>query len=180
MNAPTPTLVPFGVQRLNHTAWKCRDAEETRAFYEDLLGLPLAHVVRADTVPSTGEHCPYVHIFFKLRDGSFIAFFDLGDGQASTLDGDTPAWVDHMALDVASMDELRAARDRLATAGVDVIGPVDHHWLHSIYFHDPNGYRMELCFRSLGEEYLGPAAKQAHAALAAWTAEQDAKRRAGA
>ncbi len=61
------------------SAWRCRDAEETRHFYEDILGLPLVHLVQADNVPSTGEYCPYVHIFLRLRDGSHLAFFDLGD-----------------------------------------------------------------------------------------------------
>jgi len=42
------------VHGLHHIAYRCRDAEETRHFYEDLLGLPLVHVVRADTVQSTG------------------------------------------------------------------------------------------------------------------------------
>ena len=55
------------IRGLHHFAWRCRDCEETRAFYEDLLGLPLVHVIRADTVPSTGEHCPYVHIFFRME-----------------------------------------------------------------------------------------------------------------
>ena len=84
----------FDVQKLNHFAWRCRDAEETRVFYEDVLGLPLAHVVRADTVPSTGEYCPYVHLFFRMKDGSFVAFFDLGDGKASVPDPATPGWVE--------------------------------------------------------------------------------------
>lgn len=52
------------IRGLHHVAYRCRDAEETRRFYEDLLGLPLVHVVRADRVPSTGEYCPYVHLFF--------------------------------------------------------------------------------------------------------------------
>ena len=38
---------------LHHAAYRCRDAEETRHFYEDILGLPLVHVVTADHV-STG------------------------------------------------------------------------------------------------------------------------------
>ena len=73
----------FHVNGLHHAAWRCRDAEETRAFYEDLLGLPLAHVVREDRVPSTGESCAFAHVFFRMRDGSFIAFFDLKDGQGA-------------------------------------------------------------------------------------------------
>lgn len=59
---------PPPVRGLHHFAWRCRDSEETRHFYEDLLGLPLAHVIKADHVPSTGEYCPYVHIFFQMRD----------------------------------------------------------------------------------------------------------------
>ena len=48
----------FTIQKLNHFAYKCRDAEETRRFYEDLLGLPLAHVIKEDYVPSTGAYNP--------------------------------------------------------------------------------------------------------------------------
>ena len=81
MSAATSSVAP--IHGLHHFAWRCRDAEETRHFYEDLLGLPLAHVIKADTVPSTGEYCPYVHVFFQMRDGSYIAFFDLGDNEAA-------------------------------------------------------------------------------------------------
>jgi catechol 2,3-dioxygenase-like lactoylglutathione lyase family enzyme len=35
------------VLRLHHCTWHCKDAEETRAFYEDLLGMPLPHVPTA-------------------------------------------------------------------------------------------------------------------------------------
>ncbi len=166
--------VSFGVQKLNHIAWKCRDAEETRAFYEDVLGLPLAHVVRSDLVPSTGEHCPYVHIFFRLRDGSFVAFFDIGDGKATAPDPATPGWVNHLALEVDSMEDLLAAKQRLEAAGVDLIGVTDHHWLKSIYFFDPNGLRLELTLRTQGQSFLDRCASEAHQALAAWTAERRA------
>lgn len=170
--------LPFDVQRLNHVAWKCRDAEETRAFYEDVLGLPLAHVVRADTVPSTGEHCPYVHLFFRLADGSFVAFFDLGDGLASAPDPATPGWVNHISFDVASLAELEAAKARLVAAGVDVIGVVDHDWLHSIYFHDPNGIRLELSWRAKGGETLAAFERAARGELDRWTADKQGMKRA--
>lgn len=165
---------PFDVQRLNHVAWKCRDAEQTRAFYEDVLGLPLAHVIRADTVPSTGERCPYVHLFFRLADGSFIAFFDLGDGRATAPDPDTPGWVNHIAFDVKSRAALEAAKARLAAAGVEVLGVVDHDWLHSIYFHDPNGIRLELSWRAKGGETMDAFERAAHGELERWTAEKRA------
>jgi catechol-2,3-dioxygenase len=32
----------------------------------------------------------------------------------------------------------------LISNGVDVVGPVDHKIIYSIYFYDPNGIRLEL------------------------------------
>jgi catechol 2,3-dioxygenase-like lactoylglutathione lyase family enzyme len=36
----------FEIKGLNHFAWRRRNAEETRVFYEDIPGLPLAHVAQ--------------------------------------------------------------------------------------------------------------------------------------
>lgn len=60
------------IKSLHHLAYRCRDAEETRAFYEDVLGLPLKHVVKPDYVPSTDEYCPYIHIFFQKDESQGI------------------------------------------------------------------------------------------------------------
>jgi catechol 2,3-dioxygenase-like lactoylglutathione lyase family enzyme len=169
MQAQTPTPPP-PVLGLHHFAWRCRNAEETRHFYEDLLGLPLVHLIRADHVPSTGEYCPYVHIFFRLGDGSFIAFFDLGDGTAAAPSPNTPAWVNHLALRVESLDALHAARQRLLAAGIEVLGPTDHHIIRSIYFFDPNGLRLELTVPTVPEAEMQRLATLAHADLAAWSA----------
>lgn len=158
----------FMIQKLNHFAYRCRDAGETRAFYEDLLGLPLAHVIKQDYVPSTNEYCPYVHIFFRMADGSYIAFFDLGDGKATNPDPATPAWVNHIALQVNSIDEILAAKARLEAAGVQVLGVTDHEIIQSIYFFDPNGLRVELTAWSVTEDEMAEKAKEAHAELAAW------------
>jgi glyoxylase I family protein len=167
------------VQGLHHFAWRCRDAEATRRFYEDVLGLPLVHVIRADNVPSTGEYCPYVHIFFRMRDGSYIAFFDLGDDQAADPSPNTPAWVNHMALRVDTLAELEAAKAKLEANGIEVIGITDHHFLKSIYFFDPNGFRLELtCFVGEGG-YMTNAEANAHAACAQWTEEKADLRRSG-
>jgi catechol 2,3-dioxygenase-like lactoylglutathione lyase family enzyme len=167
--APTPADAPVPIRGLHHFAWRCRDAEQTRRFYEDLLGLPLVHVIRADRVPSTGEHCPYVHLFLRLGDGSCIAFFDLGDGTAAAPSPNTPAWVNHLALRVDSLDALQAARERLVAAGVEVLGPTDHHVIRSIYFFDPNGLRLELTVPTVAEAEMQQLAAHAHADLAAWT-----------
>ncbi|MBL8383130.1 MAG: VOC family protein [Burkholderiales bacterium] len=171
---------PVPVKGLHHFAWRCRDAEETRRFYEDVLGLPLVHIIRAETVPSTGEFCPYVHLFFRFTDGSHIAFFDLGDDTASEPSPNTPAWVNHIAFEVASEAELLAAKARLEAAGVEVLGVTDHHFVHSIYFFDPNGIRLELTRRLDPPEYMAQKEASAHAELEAWIAEKAARRRARA
>jgi catechol 2,3-dioxygenase-like lactoylglutathione lyase family enzyme len=160
------------VHGLHHFAYRCRDAEETRRFYEDLLGLPLTHVIKADHVPSTGEYCPYVHIFFQMADGSCLAFFDLGDNTASQPSANTPAWVNHIALRVDSEAALEDAKRRLEAAGVDVLGVTDHHFIKSIYFFDPNGIRLELTTYTGTDEYMSRAEAAARQRLDAWTREK--------
>ena len=114
---PTPaqTIAAVPIRGLHHFAYRCRDCEETRHFYEDILGLPLVHVIRADHVPSTGEYCPYVHIFFRMADGSYIAFFDLGDDEKALPSPNTPEWVNHIALRVDSPADA-ARREGAAAA----------------------------------------------------------------
>ena len=53
----------FGV---HHTAYRCRDAEETRAFYEDKLGFPMTLALEIEEEPSTGNPLKYLHIFFDI------------------------------------------------------------------------------------------------------------------
>jgi catechol 2,3-dioxygenase-like lactoylglutathione lyase family enzyme len=172
MSDPQASFVP--IRGLHHYAYRCRDCEETRAFYEDVLGLPLVHVIRSDVVPSTGEHCPYVHIFFRMDDGSHLAFFDLGDNVAAEPSPNTPEWVNHIALRVDSIDALRTAKARLQAAGVEVLGITDHHIIESIYFFDPNGIRLELTVPTASAETTARHAREAHAAVQAWTREKQA------
>jgi catechol 2,3-dioxygenase-like lactoylglutathione lyase family enzyme len=161
-----PTAPP--VLGLHHSAYRCRDAEETRHFYEDILGLPLVHVVTADHV-STGKSMPFAHVFFELADGSCIAFFDLGDNVAAEPSPNTPAWVNHIAFKVPSLEALNAMKKRLETHGIEVVGVTDHEFVHSIYFFDPNGVRLEFTIQVVGDETLEGYARDAHMALKAWS-----------
>ncbi|MDX6502873.1 MAG: hypothetical protein QOJ04_5603 [Caballeronia sp.] len=156
---------------LHHFAWRCRNAEETRKFYEDLLGLPLVHVIRLDHVPSTGEYCPYVHLFFEMADGSNIAFFDLGDNTAALPSPNTPPWVNHIALRLSALEELEFMKKRLLDAGIEVLGATDHHFVQSIYFFDPNGIRLELTVPTAPAEQLASFRADARLTLDAWTEE---------
>lgn len=168
---------PPPIQQLHHYAYRARDAEETRHFYEDILGLPLYHIIQSDHVPSTGEYCPYTHFFFRLQDGSFIAFFDLGDDVLAEPSPNTPRWVNHIAFRVDSMDALKAMKARLEANGVEVLGITDHHIFHSIYFFDPNGIRLELSAQLADEFQMLQESRTAHARLDDWTARKQQWRR---
>lgn len=160
------------IHSLHHVAFRCRDAEETRKFYEDLLGLPLAHVVRGHVV-STGEKAEFLHLFFQMTDGSFVAFFDLGDDTIAEPSPNTPRWVNHLALRVGSVAEVDQAHKRLLEAGVEVIGPVTHRdFVHSIYFFDPNGVRLELTVTKSSAQELQAFRANAHKGLKDWMAEK--------
>ena len=168
--APTATLpAPAAIQQLHHYAYKARDAEETRHFYEDILGLPLYHIIQSDYVPSTGEYCPYTHFFFRLQDGSFIAFFDLGDDVKAEPSPNTPLWVNHIAFRVNTVQELENTKRRLEAHGVEVLGVTDHHIFKSIYFFDPNGIRLELAAQVASAEEMHKDSTTARARLDAWT-----------
>ena len=165
-----PVAAP--INGLHHFAYRCRDAEETRHFYEDILGLPLFHYIRADIVPSTGEYCPYVHIFFRMTDGSCLAFFDLGDNIKSDPSPNTPDWVNHMAMRVDTVEDLERMKARIEGHGIEVLSVTDHRVFKSIYFFDPNGIRLELCAQLASNTQMFAEQKGIHEKIAAWSAEK--------
>ena len=69
---------------------------------------------------------PFAHLFFELADKSCIAFFDLGDNAAAEPSPNTPAWVNHIAFKVPSLEALKAMKARLESHGIDVVGITDH------------------------------------------------------
>lgn len=155
------------VQRLNHVAYRCRDAKETTEFYRDVLGLKLAHTIVQDRVPSTQELAPHAHVFFEMGDGSWVAFFDVGKEEHVAQEAN-PDWAQHLALEVGSVDELEAAKARLEAHGIDVLGPVDHGFIRSIYFYDPSGHRLELATRTYDDGDLDRFAAEASEILDEW------------
>ena len=164
---------PAAIQQLHHYAYKARDAEETRHFCEDILGLPLYHIIQSDYVPSTGEYCPYTHFFFRLQDGSFIAFFDLGDDVKPLPSPNTPLWVNHISFRVNTVQDLENTKTRLQAHGIEVLGVTDHHIFKSIYFFDPNGIRLELTAQLADAAQMHKDSTVAHQRLSDWTARKE-------
>ncbi len=134
----------MSVKRIHHVAYRCNDARETVNFYRDVLGMDFKLAIAEDKVPSTGEDDPYMHIFMDAGMGNVLAFFELPTKPAMDRDRNTPAWVQHIAFEVDSFEELMGYKTKLEKAGLDVIGPTNHGIFDSIYFFDPNGHRLEL------------------------------------
>ena len=160
------------IKGLHHAAYRCRDSEETRKFYEDFLGLRLVGTLEINESKAGGKN-EALHTFFQLDDGSCIAFFE-----APYLPFDFKRQQDfdlHIALEV---DEpmLLSMMARGKERGIETRGVADHGLVHSIYFRDPNGYVIELTAKMPGhDQALDPATNGARSKLDNW---QAAKQRA--
>ena len=135
---------PVRLERIHHVAYRCKDAKATVDWYADVLGMAFTTAFSEDHVPSTGAYDPYMHIFLDCGGGNVIAFFELPNQPVMGKDPNTPAWVQHIAFEVADMDALLAAKAHIEAQGIDVVGPTFHGIFRSIYFFDPNGHRLEL------------------------------------
>ena len=155
------------IKGLHHNAYRCRDSEETRAFYEDFLGLRLVSAFEIDTA-ATAEQTRALHTFFQMDDGSCLAFFE-APGLPFEFKNQHPLDL-HIALGVEP-DTFDSMLEKGKAEGREVRGPVDHGFVRSIYFRDPNGYVIELT-ASTGKhgEMMDPAIAKPHEALERWQA----------
>ena len=137
--------LPGTPQMLSHAAYMTRDTAATADFFTRLLGMELVNAVLDDAIPSTGEPVPYFHSFFRMGDGSTIAFFEAPE-LPPLEEPPHPAYktFQHIAMRVDTTEEVDRWHHWLRSNGVDVLGPVDHTIAYSIYFHDPSGLRLEI------------------------------------
>jgi catechol 2,3-dioxygenase-like lactoylglutathione lyase family enzyme len=153
------------IKGLHHNAYRCRDSEETRKFYEDFLGLPLAGTLWLNTTKS-GRKTDTLHTFYRLDDGSYLAFFEAPDMPFSFKDQHD--FDLHIALEVEH-DVLAPMLAKGKAAGIESRGISDHHFIDSIYFRDPNGYVIELTAKRENHDHeMNPATNKARAKLDEW------------
>jgi catechol 2,3-dioxygenase-like lactoylglutathione lyase family enzyme len=159
------------IHGLHHNAYRCRDSEETRAFYEDFLGLPLSGSLWIKETKS-GRQTDVLHTFYRLDDGSYLAFFEAPD---MPFDFKPQHDFDlHIALGVdrAVLEPMMAKGQAL---DIETRGVSNHGFIESIYFRDPNGYVIELTAKSPEHDQLmDPTSNGARAKLAEWQAKKAA------
>ena len=155
------------IKGLHHNAYRCRDSEETRQFYEDFLGLPLVGALSIGETKS-GRQAHALHTFFQMDDGSCLAFFeepgepfDFKDQRDFDL---------HIALEIPH-EQLEPWMQKGKDAGIETRGVSDHGFIDSIYFRDPNGYVIELTGKRDGhDDAMDPAKNNARGILNDWQA----------
>lgn len=142
------------IEKVHHVAYRCIDAKQTVQWYEKHLEMRFILAIAENEVPSTKAPDPYMHVFLDAGNGNVLAFFELPNQAPMDRDRNTPAWVQHLALKVDSLEALAKAKVRLEAAGIEVLGPINHTIFESIYFLDPNGHRLELAADTATSEMM--------------------------
>ena len=153
----------------HHVALACRDTAATHEFYTETMGFNLVKVVVA---PTPGEHGGWAkHFFYETgADGGMMAFWEIHDTEIGTefpVDINThsglPWWVNHIAFDAPTIDDLHRHRERWRTHGHHVL-EIDHDFCISIYIRDPSGNMVEFCHttRPFTDDELSTAVQTVH------------------
>jgi len=132
----------------HHLAMACKDIEAIHAFYEGVMGFELVKV----EIQPVLEGGWAKHFFYRMEDDSkFIAFWEMhdvpgGDTVETNLSkaAGVPDAINHLAFDVADMDDLLRRKQQWLDAGLEVL-EIDHNWCYSIYTKDPNDNLVEFC-----------------------------------
>jgi catechol 2,3-dioxygenase-like lactoylglutathione lyase family enzyme len=138
-------LHPNGI---NHLAIATRDMKRQLEFFTDVLGGSVKALYWMHGVPDT------FHGFVELSPDCYIAFVqhpknsDTHERGLTHADGPggpvAAGVVQHIALNVDSIEELFAMRDRIRDRGMVVLGPMNHGFVKSIYFGGPEGLTLEV------------------------------------
>jgi catechol 2,3-dioxygenase-like lactoylglutathione lyase family enzyme len=159
--------------RLHHNAYVSKNLEETRKFYEDVIGLPLvATWCESDVL--FGAERTYCHCFFGIGDGGALAFFQFANPEDQKLFGPKmPASpFHHIALNVDA-ETQKGIEERLKAAGYKEPDSyvLEHGYCRSIYVTDPDGMIVEFTHdASNADEIAETRRADAHAELKRWLA----------
>lgn len=130
---------------VNHLALVTTDMDATVRFYHGVLGARL--------VAHLGNRS-FRHYFFEIGPQNTLAFFEYRgvDLQPFAKPAGVPdgraVQFDHLSLNLADEEALLRLRSRLKAAGCEVTDVVDHGFIRSVYFTDPNGIALEASWWS--------------------------------
>jgi catechol 2,3-dioxygenase-like lactoylglutathione lyase family enzyme len=125
---------------INHLALITNDMDATTRFWHGVLGARL--------VAHLGNES-FRHYFFGFGDEQTVAFFEYRGVAVERFQ--VPAGVpdrrkmqfDHLSFNLPDEHALEELRARLKSHGCGVTDVIDHGFVRSIYFNDPNGIALE-------------------------------------
>jgi catechol 2,3-dioxygenase-like lactoylglutathione lyase family enzyme len=159
--------------RLHHNAYVTKDMEATRAFYEDVIGLPLM-ATWSESDELFGAVRTYCHCFFGLGDGGALAFFQFANPEDQAQFGPEIPFspFHHIALNV-DKETQDAIERRIKAAGYTEPGHfvLEHGYCRSVYATDPNGLIVEFTLDAPGAAEINAERKaKAREELKRWLA----------
>ena len=144
----TDVSMPRPIRGVHHAAYRCRDAEQTLWFYSDVLGLVADAGLVIEDEPGSGKAHPYMHIFFRMKNGDYVAFFDAPGSADPDWFANKHGFDMHLAFEVDSEADMLAMQERIQQHGISCFGPIEHGMVRSVYMYDPNGIQVELTIRT--------------------------------
>ncbi len=153
---------------IHHLALVTDDMRATLDFYVRVLGMPLVHGLVTPGKPGertatngAGSHGrgvpPFAavpHFFVDMGGDSLLAFFEYPKGKVGPCDRDTIGAMQHVSF-VCGPKRYREILERLKANGVTITaGPLITipPAIHSFYFFDNNGTRLEVVSDLDGDE----------------------------
>ena len=137
---PTPQPAVPRWRGVNHLALVTNDMDGTVRFYHGVLGARLVATVG-------NRH--FRHYFFEFGPECTIAFFEYAGHHvdAFAVGAGTPdprkVQFDHLSFNLPQEEDLLDLQRRLKASGTEVTDVVDHQFIRSVYFTDPNGIALE-------------------------------------
>ncbi|MWV63463.1 VOC family protein [Halorubrum sp. JWXQ-INN 858] len=131
-----PPDAPFHTTGTDHVTVWGSNAEDTIAFYRDLLGMPL--VLRQPNLDDPSQ----THLFFDTGDGRILTFFVSDDRPSARGQRPGVGAVHHLCFSV-DPEEYEGIMEALEAAGHGY-NVFDRGVFHSIYTRDNNGLVIEL------------------------------------
>lgn len=167
-NIDKAAAVQPAISSHHHLAFRCHDPEQTRAFYEDFLGLEFTAAIPSETTVD-GKPVKSLKLMFRMAGGDFLEFTHVpGDSNPEIFAPLGPFEV-HLALKLGSEQELLHAQEYLKQAGIEYLGPMDHEFVKSVYFPDPNGIFLEYTYEvPEHEEIMSDLTSHAQESMEEW------------
>lgn len=126
--------LPFEITKLGHVVLNCSDMEKSVRFYTEVLGFRISDVYPDGMVPGG-------MVFMRFNEDHH------GVALVGSMDKPSPNFeLNHMAFEVATLDEVIRARNHLKRHGVkvDFEGRRRAGVQIAVEFRDPDGHRLEI------------------------------------